>query len=133
VTTPVTPAPATQTPVEKLLFILQSEPALITTLAGSAAALIGAFVVNVGQTQEAAIVTIASALIALITASLAKPVKYSVITGAVVTGLTAAAAFGLKLSPEILGMVATGLGYLLPGIVARLHLTPNILLRGRPA
>lgn len=124
-----TPAPARPSPLAEIALVFKTEPALVTNLAGTAAALIAAFGVNVTQVQEAAIVTIASALITIVTAFTAKPVKVSVITGAVVTGLTAAAAFGLKLSPDSLAMVTSALGYLIPGLLLRMHLVPNVALR----
>jgi hypothetical protein len=123
-TTPV-PAPAPN----PLLNILKTEPALFTALLGAAAALLAAFPVGVSQSQEAAIVTIGTAVITLFNAALARPVTVSLLTGAVATGLTAAAAFGLKLSPEVLAMITTSLGYFLPGFLLRLHLTPNTSLR----
>lgn len=128
-TQPTPVAPAQPNVLERLLLVLQTEPALVTTLLGAAAALLSAFAFHVSQDEEAAIVTIGTGVIAILTAALAKPVKYTVITGAVITGLTAAAAFGLKLSPEVLGVISTTLGMLLPGIFARLHLTPNVTLR----
>lgn len=123
------PAPVRSNPLEQLLYVLQTEPALVTNLLGAAAALLGAFLFHANQGAEAAIVTIGTGVIAIITASLAKPVKYTVITGAIVTGLTAAAAFGLKLSPDVLGLIATSLGMFLPAVFGRLHLTPNVTLR----
>jgi hypothetical protein len=129
-TTPTPVAPAKPSILERLLAVLQTEPALVTNLLGAAAALLGAFAFHVSQGQEAAIVTIGTGVIAVLTASLARPVKYTVITGAVITGLTAAAAFGLKLTPEVLGMISTALGMLLPSVIGRLHLTPNVHLRG---
>lgn len=122
-------APTPVAPASPLTNILQHEPALITALLGAAAALIAAFPVGVSQTQEAAIVTIGTALVAILTAALTKPVSVTLITGAIATGLTAAAAFGLKLSPDVLAMITTAVGYFLPGLLLRLHLTPNVALR----
>lgn len=129
-TTP-TPAPAPVAPnpslFETLISVLQTEPALVTNLLGAAAVLIGAFVSTVTQSQEAAIVTIATALITVLTASLAKPVKVSLIAGAVVTGLTAAVAFGLKVPAEDLAIISTAITSVLT-LILRAHLTPNVSL-----
>jgi len=91
--------------------------------------MVAAYVSHVSQAQEAAIVTIATAAMAIFTAFMARPVSVPIISGAVITGLTAAAAWGLKLSPDVLSLVTSLLGIFLTALIWRLHLTPSVTLR----
>jgi hypothetical protein len=67
--------------------------------------------------EIAAVSTITTAITAIVAAILVKPVNVALIHAALVTGLVAAAAFGLHLSPAMIAVAAsagvTVLGYLL--------------------
>jgi hypothetical protein len=123
------PTPAAESPIQGLLNFLQAEPALVTSLLAAAAALLAAYSAHVSQAQDAAIVTIGTAAMALLTAALARPISVPIITGSIITGLTAAAAWGLKLSPELLSLLSAALGMTLTALLWRLHLTPNVSVR----
>lgn len=92
--------------------LLKSEPALFTTFLNAAAALLAAFAFSSSQAEQAAIVVIGGALVTVFTGFLTRPVHVAVLAGAVTTGITAAAAFGLKLNAEDLALVATVLSTL---------------------
>jgi len=124
--------------MNKFIAYLNAEPALVTAFLNGAATLIAAFVVGVTQGQMAAIVVIGGILVTLLTAAFTRPIHVSVFIGGITTGITAAAAFGLKMSPEQLGLLATGLALvssalvrLAPDVFALAHLskaqpnTPN--------
>lgn len=90
--------------------LFKNEPALVTTFLNATATLLAAFAFTATQSQMAAITVIGTALVAIVTASLTRPIHVALLGGAVMSGLTAAAAFGLKLQPQDLALVATFLG-----------------------
>jgi hypothetical protein len=115
--------------MSRLEQLLRSEPALFTNFLTVAAALVAAFWVGgVTQIQMSAIVVIGTAVITLASSALARPVQVSLLTGSIVTGLTAAAAFGLKLGPTELAEVTTVLSTILT-LILRGHITPTVSLR----
>jgi hypothetical protein len=109
--------------MNKLIAYLNAEPALVTAFLQAAAALAAGFWVGVTQSQEAAIVVIGGILVTLLTAAFTRPVHVAVFSGAITAGLTAAAAFGLKLQPQELAFIATGLTLLSSALV---RLAPDV-------
>lgn len=109
--------------LRQLSAILASEPALISTVLAAAAALVAAYFARVTPTQEAAIVTIGTAVAALLTAALARPVGASVITGSVATVLAASASFGLHLTASQSATTVGAVGIIL-ALMLRHQLTP---------
>jgi len=99
------------------------EPALYLYMLNSAVALAVAFGLNLSATQTAAITTIATAVLAIATAFLTRPVAVGSVTAAVGTGLAAAAAFGLHLSPNQTGTLITALSIVL-ALLLRQHVSP---------
>lgn len=123
-----TPIPVAPSPLQ----LLQEEPALVANFLAAAAILISAFWVQVSQPQEAAITTIATSVAGLLVAFLAHKATVALLVTFVTTGLTAAAAFGLKIPPETLGFIATALTSIL-SVILRGHLTPVVTLRRQAA
>jgi hypothetical protein len=109
--------------MSKLLKSVQLEPALVGYVLSTAAALVAAYFSHVTKGQEAAIVTIGTALAAIYTAAMARPVQVPVITGAVSTVLAASAAYGLHLMPAQSATAVAGLSVVL-SLLLRQHLTP---------
>jgi hypothetical protein len=83
----------------------------------TAVVMYAAFVPHLTPAEMAAVATIVTALSALVSAFLTKPVNLGVIHAAIASGLVAAAAFGLHLSAPETAALATAivsvLGYLL--------------------
>lgn len=115
--------------MSRLELLLRTEPAIFANFLAVAATLIAAFAFTVTQNQEAAIVVISTAVITVLVSALARPVQVPLLVGAVVTGLTAAAAFGLKVQPEVLASFSAALTTVLT-LMIRGHVTP---LAAKPA
>jgi hypothetical protein len=103
------------------------EPALYLYMINSAVALLVAFGLNLTATQSAAISVIATAVLSVVTAALTRPVAVGSITAAVGTGLAAAAAFGLHLSPNQTATGITALSIIL-ALLLRQHVSPAPVL-----
>ncbi|TYB50222.1 hypothetical protein FXF51_56700 [Nonomuraea sp. PA05] len=89
-------------------------------------ALVAAFVaygLPLTQVQTAAISTLATAVMAVIVAVLTRPFVVSALTGAISTGLTAMAGFGLELSQEQIGATVAALNIVL-ALVLRMNVSP---------
>ena len=71
------------------------EPAVLAWAASGGLAVVLAFLFHLSHTQEAAVTTIAAALATVYVAARARPVEGPAVIGALVTAVTAAAAFGL--------------------------------------
>ena len=71
------------------------EPAVLAWAASGGLAVALAFLFHLSHTQEAAVTTIAAALATVYVAARARPVEGPAVIGALVTAVTAAAAFGL--------------------------------------
>ncbi len=106
-----------------LLNLIKGEPALITFLLSTAAALAAAYWTKVTPGQEAAVTVIGTALAAVLTAALARPVQVPVIAGAVGTVLSASAAYGLHLTTNQIATTTAEISVAL-GLLLRQHLTP---------
>lgn len=91
--------------VARLKALAALEPALLAWAASGGLAVVCAFLFHLSSEQEAAVTTIATALAASYSAARTRPVSVPLITGALVTAVTAAAAFGLHLSA---GQTGTG-------------------------
>jgi hypothetical protein len=106
---------------------LRYEPAILAWLANGGVAALAAFVLHFTHTQEAATVTVLTALAAIFTAIQARPVNVSVLTGALTVIATAAAAFGLHLPPA---EIASGVSIVstVLALMFRANLTPKAAL-----
>lgn len=99
------------------------EPAMILYSINSLIALLVSFGLDLTQVQVAAASTIATGVLAAITAILTRPFIVSVLTGAVTTVLTAGVAFGLHLSGDQIGTAVTMLSVVL-ALVLRANVSP---------
>lgn len=113
---------------------IRFEPAVYLYGINSVVALVAAFGLPLTATQTAAVATIATAVLAGVTAVLTRPVEVSGITGALATALTAAAAFGLHLSADRTGTLVT-VASLALALLTRQNVTPQaaIVKAARPA
>lgn len=100
------------------------EPAVLAWAVNGGAAIVLAFVFNLGAPQTAAITTVTTALAALVTALKARPAAVSVVVGALATIAQAAAAFGLHLPPTVIGAI-TAVASAVLGLLFRQNLTPT--------
>jgi hypothetical protein len=103
--------------------ILGREPALYLFAINALVALFVAYGLDLTQVQVGAVSTFATAGFAVATAIMTRPVDVAAVTGAVGTGLTAAAAFGLELSAEQIGATVTALSVVL-ALILRVNVTP---------
>lgn len=116
---------------KRLAGLLTYEPAVAAwAAAGGLAVLLGS-VAHLSTVQEAAVTTIATALAALYTAVQTRPVAVSALVGALATGITAAAGFGLHVSPTWIGVGTAVLSAVL-SVLLRPNITPAARLRRKP-
>lgn len=99
------------------------EPAVVAWSVNGGLASLLAFVFHFSSAQEAAVTTISTAVVALVTAAMACPPNVSVLTGALAAIATAAGAFGLHLGPQATAASVTALSAVL-GLLLRQNLTP---------
>jgi intracellular septation protein A len=99
------------------------EPALYVSVLNAALAAAVAYGLPLNSTQTAAVITVATAVLAMVTAVMTRPVEVSALTGAGVTLVTALGAFGLHLTQDQLG-TAVALVSILLGLVLRGHVSP---------
>lgn len=99
------------------------EPAVWLYSINAGVALLVAYGLPLSQGQVAAISTIATALLTVVTAVMTRPVPVSALTAAVGTGLAAAAAFGLNLSADQIGTTVAALSIVL-ALVLRANVSP---------
>lgn len=111
----------------KLKDLLVYEPAVVAWAVNGGIATVLAFLLNLDGTETAAVTTITTALAALVTAVMARPVAVSIVTGALATIAEAAAAFGLNLPPTVVGAI-TAVASAVLGLLFRQSLTPAIKL-----
>jgi hypothetical protein len=88
-------------------------PVAIAWAAQMAVTLLAGFGLNMSRAQDGAVTTIATALVAVVTACSARPWYIPAITGAAASVLTACAAWGLRWSPEQVSAAAGALGVVL--------------------
>jgi hypothetical protein len=117
--TPVT----TRTLLSDLRSLLAGEPAVTAWAAAGGAVMLAAYAAGATAARQAAATTIITAMAAAYTAVRARPVSVSVVTGALVTAVTAAGAFGLNLSPHVIATGSAALSALL-ALHFRACLTP---------
>jgi hypothetical protein len=114
--------------LKKLWNVLLTEPSVLVYAASALVTAWVAFGFRASPGQTAAVATIAAALVTIITAFMARPVSVPVITGAVATIATAAAAFGLHLSAAEIGAGVPVLSLVL-SLVLRQAVTPLVTVR----
>jgi hypothetical protein len=117
--------------VSRFLAWIKADSALILYAVQAVLAVIVAFGISPSPGWTAAVVTITAALITIATGILTRPVRVSVITGAVATILTAAAAFGLHLSSAQTGAGVTALSVVL-ALVLRQNISPALTAAAKP-
>jgi hypothetical protein len=99
------------------------EPAAILYGLNALIALLVAYGLPLTQDQTGAIVTVATAVLAIWAALTTRPVVVSTITGAVGTALAAVAAFGLELSADQIGATVMALSVVL-ALLLRQNVSP---------
>jgi hypothetical protein len=105
------------------------EPVILAWAVNGGLAALLAYAVHLTSTQEAAVTTITTSVVAVITACKTRPVEVAVITGAVSTIAVASAAFGLHLPASSTATMMTLLGALL-SLVLRQAQTPAVKVQG---
>lgn len=111
------------------------EPAALSWALNGGVALVCAYAFGLNGTQEAAVTTIVTALAAVATALQARPVVIPAVVGGLTTALTAAAAFGLHVSPDVIALGSSVVSAAL-ALLFRQNLTPLATIRAqrpRPA
>ncbi len=111
----------------KLKDLFAYEPAVVAWAVNGGVATVLAFLFNLGAPQTAAVTTITTALAAIVTAIKARPVSVSLVTGALVTIIEAATAFGFNLPTPVIGAV-TAVASAILSLMFRQNLTPAIKL-----
>src|ERR1700761_720997 len=91
--------------IAKIRTWLAENPSITAWFFNGGAALFVAYALGLDHVQEAAIATIISALATAYTAVRARPVGIPLLIGALVTGITAAGAFGLHPSAKGIGLL----------------------------
>jgi hypothetical protein len=93
--------------VSKVLTLIRGEPTVLLYSLNAVVALAVSFGLHLGHTQEAAVMTLAAAVLTMVTAAATRPVAVSALTGALATALTAAGTFGLHLTAQQTGSLIT--------------------------
>lgn len=114
--------------ISRLRSLLAYEPAAISWALNGGVALVCAYAFGLSSTQEAAVTTIVTALAAIWTGARARPVAVPAIVGALTTAVTAAAAFGLHVSPDVMALGSSAVSAAL-ALLFRQNLTPVATLR----
>ena len=117
--------------LKRLLALIQAEPAVFVNAAGAIVSVVAAFGVRASPHQVAAVATIATAVAAIVTAWMTRPVQVPVIIGAVTSVAVASAAFGLHLSSAEIGAVAP-LVSIVVSLLLRQAITPVVSLPKHP-
>lgn len=110
----------------KLWNELRTEPAVVLYGLNAVLAALVTFGLPLSHDQTAAIVTIATALLALVAALSVRPVSVAAITGGIAVIVTAAAAFGLHVTQAQLGAAIPVLSIVL-ALVLRQAVVPKAL------
>ena len=92
--------------LKRLLALIQAEPAVFVNGLAALVSVLAAFGVRASPHQVAAVATIGTAVAAIVTAWMTRPVQVPVIIGAVTSIAVASAAFGLHLSAAEIGAAA---------------------------
>lgn len=108
---------------DKLVNVLKTEPNEVLYCLNALLAMLVAWGVQATPTQTGAILTIATAVITIITTAMTRPVQIALITGAATTVLTAAATFGFHLSTAQISTGVTVLSIVL-ALLLRQNVTP---------
>ena len=120
---------------------LQLNPSVVLYVVNAIVAMVIAWGFKLTQDQTAAIDTIVTGLLSILTAALTRPVVVSTMAAAAITVLTAFAAFGLKLDPNVISttvaVASIVLGYLLhqavvPSLAAKQGKTAQQILLEEP-
>ena len=109
----------------KLKDLLAYEPAVVAWGVNGGIATVLAFLFDLSAPQVATVTVITTALAAIVTAVMARPVAVSVVTGALATIAQAATAFGLSLPPTVIGVI-TAVASAVLSLVFRQNLTPVV-------
>lgn len=112
--------------------VLAYEPALAAFAVNGGLALVLGSLVHISSFQEAAVTTIATAVVSVYTAVRTRKVSVSVLTGALTTALVAAGAFGLHWSAQEIG-TATAVGSVVVGLLLRQNVSPAASVPPNPA
>jgi hypothetical protein len=107
---------------------LAENPAITAWFFNGGAALFVAYALGLDHIEEAAIATIISAAATVYTAVRARPVAIPLLIGALVTGITAAGAFGFQPSAKLIGLLVA-LGSLVPAFGFHLTLKSKAYLK----
>lgn len=99
------------------------EPAVIIYSVNAFVALLVSFGLGLSQDQVSAITVIATAVVAIVTAIMTRPIVVSALTGAVGSLLAAVAAFGFELSAEQIGATVTFMSIVL-ALLLRQNVSP---------
>jgi hypothetical protein len=91
----------------KILAVIKGEPTVLLYSLNAVVALAVSFGLHLGHNQEAAVMTIAAAVLTMTTAAFTRPIAVSALTGGLVTALTAAGTFGLHLTTSQVGSLVT--------------------------
>ncbi|MCW2901487.1 MAG: hypothetical protein JWO67_3752 [Streptosporangiaceae bacterium] len=103
--------------------LLKYEPAIVAWALNGGIALVAAYLLHFTKTQEAAAATVVTALAGAYTAIKARPFAVAALTGALMTAVTAAAAFGFHPTAQVTAAVLAVVSAVLP-LVLRANLTP---------
>jgi hypothetical protein len=114
--------------LQRLKGLLTLEPAVAAWVASGGLAAILITALHVNPVVAASIATIVSGAATIYTAVTARPIAVSMLVGALATGATALAGFGLHLSPDAIAAGAAILSTVL-GLVFRANLTPAVKLK----
>ena len=109
--------------MSRVISLIRSEPAVILYAASAVLTAVITFGCRATPGQAAAVATIATAAVTIITALTTRPVTIPVVTGAVATIATAAGAFGLHLTTDQIGAAVPVLSIIL-ALVLRQNVTP---------
>ena len=107
------------------------EPAIILYALNASVALLVSFGLPLGGDQVASVTVIATAVLAIWTAIVTRPVAVSAITGALATALAAVGAFGLELSGDQQGTLVTFVSVVL-ALLLRSNVSPAAAVEPRP-
>ena len=118
--------------VRKIVSLVANESAIVLYALSALVTAWVAFGFRASPAQTAAVATIGTAVVAIVTAFATRPVSVPVITGAVATIATASAAFGLHLTSAQIGAAVPVLSLVL-SLVLRQAVTPLVTLKRQQA
>lgn len=115
----------------RLRALLAYEPAAVSWALNGGIAIVFAYLLGFTKTEEAAAATIVTGLAAIYTAFRARPVAVPLVVGALTTVVTAAGAFGLHASPQVISVALSVVSGVL-ALLFRQNLTPAAALKRLP-